>query len=165
MAKLNSFRKLKVYQKLKALHLEVHRETLRFPKFETYEPGSQVRRSSNSAPALIAEGWGSRHTNMYIEAINRALGEVRETQHHIDVAKEKNYPTEERFREHDLRYDECERMLEGLHQSLSEWKGTTRTGKVVREDRIAYGAEHNEPSWLATIAITGKAEEVFTWNP
>jgi hypothetical protein len=43
MAKLNSFRDLKVYQKLKALHLEVHLETLRFPKFESYELGSQVR--------------------------------------------------------------------------------------------------------------------------
>ena len=36
----------------------------------------------------------------------------------------------ERFRELDSRYDECGRMLEGLHQSLSNWKGTTRTGKT-----------------------------------
>jgi len=85
MGQLKSFRDLKVYQKLKALHIEVHNETLGFPKFETYELGSQVRRSSNSAPAQIAEGWGSRHTNIYIEAINRSMGEVRETQHHNSV--------------------------------------------------------------------------------
>jgi four helix bundle protein len=71
MSQLKSFRHLKVYQKLKALHLEVHHETLLFPKFELYELGSQVRRSSNAAPAILAEGWGSRHTNIYIEAINK----------------------------------------------------------------------------------------------
>ena len=153
-----------MYQKLKALHIEVHHETLRFPKFETYELGSQVRRSSNSAPALVAEGWGSRHTNMYIEAINRALGEVRETQHHVEVAKDKNYLTLERFQELDSRYDECGRMLEGLHQSLSEWAGTTRTGKVVREEHAPYGMNSVPPSWPEILSITVAVEEKFPWT-
>lgn len=61
MSQLTSFPELRVYQKLKALHLEVHGESLAFPKFEMYELGSQVRRSSNSAPALVAEGWGRPH--------------------------------------------------------------------------------------------------------
>jgi four helix bundle protein len=56
MSQLASFRDLRVYQKLKALHLEVHGKSLAFPKSEMYELGSQVRRSSNSAPAQIAEG-------------------------------------------------------------------------------------------------------------
>ena len=73
MATLNSFRDLRVYQELCRLHLAVHEESLRFPKFEMYELGSQVRRSSNSAPAILAEGWGSRHTNIYIEAITLHL--------------------------------------------------------------------------------------------
>ena len=107
MSQLASFRDLRVYQKLKALHWEVHGESLAFPKFEMYELGSQVRRSSNSAPALIAEGWGSRHTNRYIEAINRAMGEVRETQHHLDTAKDKHCLTPERFGGLDEGYDHC----------------------------------------------------------
>lgn len=161
MGQLNSFRELKVYQKLKALHLEVHNETLAFPKFEMYELGSQVRRSSNSAPALLAEGWGSRHTNMYIEAINRSLGEVRETQHHIDVAKDKKYLTEPRFQELDTRYDECGRMLEGLHQALSEWRGTTRTGKVVREEQATYGSEAVALDMAQAIETTLEYERDF----
>lgn len=40
MGQLKSFRDLNVYQKLKALHIEIHGETLGFPKFETYELGS-----------------------------------------------------------------------------------------------------------------------------
>lgn len=147
MGQLKSFRDLNVYQKLKALHLEVHRESPGFPKFETYELGSQMRRSSNSAPALVAEGWGSRHTNIYIEAINRSLGEVRETQHHLEVAKDKNYLSEQRFAELDAGYDECGRMLDGLHQALSKWHGTTRTGKVVKEPAAAYAAVSVPPGF------------------
>ena len=59
MGELSSFRDLKVYQKLKALHLEVHTESLGFPKLrDLYELGSQVRRSSNCAPALLAGRMG-----------------------------------------------------------------------------------------------------------
>ncbi|HAL92629.1 MAG TPA: hypothetical protein DCM68_06360 [Verrucomicrobia bacterium] len=161
MGQLNSFRDLKVYQKLKGLHLDVHRESLLFPKFELYELGSQVRRSSNAAPAILAEGWGSRHTNIYIEAINRALGEVRETQHHLDVAKEKTYLTEQRFADLDAGYDECDRMLEGLHQALSEWRGTVRTGKVVREESAMYGSEQVSIGWNQSVEDTLKSEELL----
>jgi four helix bundle protein len=91
MGKINSFRELRVYQELRRLHLVVNEESLMFPKFKMFELGSQVRRSSNAAPAILAEGWGSRHTNIYLEAINRAKGEVRETQHHLDMANAKNY--------------------------------------------------------------------------
>ncbi|MCF6158702.1 MAG: four helix bundle protein [wastewater metagenome] len=62
-----------------------------FPKFELYELGSQLRRSSNSSPANIAEGWNNKHINIYLEGINRALGEIRETRHHIKMASRKGY--------------------------------------------------------------------------
>ncbi|MBU1693301.1 MAG: four helix bundle protein [Verrucomicrobia bacterium] len=161
MSQLKSFRELKVYQKLKDLHVEIHDETMSFPKFELYELGSQARRSSNAAPAILAEGWGSRHTNIYIEAINRALGEVRETQHHLEIAKEKKYITEQRFNDLDTRYDECGRMLEGLHQALSEWRDTTRTGKVVREEFAPYGSEKGSFKWNEAVEVTLHFEENF----
>lgn len=159
MARLESFRDLKVYQRLKELHLEVHRESLEFPKFEMYELGSQVRRSSNAAPAILAEGWGSRHTNIYMEAVNRSLGEVRETQHHIDVARDKQYLTAARFNELDARYDQCGRMLESLYQALNHWRGSVRGGKSVREPRGSYGAE--TPDWDAVVRVTQAIMDEF----
>jgi len=163
MAKLKSFRELRVYQELKRLHLEVHRLTLTFPKFETYELGSQVRRSSNSSPALLAEGWGSRHTNVYIEAVNRSMGEIRETQHHLDIAKEKQYLTPERFAELDAAYESCGRMLERLHEALSEWRGTTRTGDVVQEEIAVYARRPNS-DWEEIMKITEELDRLFTPN-
>lgn len=160
MAGIKSFRDLKVYQELKRLHLEVHRRSLTFPKFEMHELGSQVRRSSNSAPANIAEGWGSRHTNIYLEAVNRALGETRETQHHLEMAWEKGYLTEEQLRELDAGYDSCGRMLESLYEKLTHWRGSTRTS-VLREEGVSY--ELN--AWEEALATTEDPSETDRRSP
>ncbi len=129
MSEVKNFRDLRVYQELFELHLVIHNLTLTFPKLETYELGSQLRRSSNSAPAQIAEGWGSRHTNIYLEAISRSLGEVRESQHHLAVVKRKGYVATDEYESLESRYDACGRMLEKLHQSLSTWRGSVRQPK------------------------------------
>lgn len=92
------------------------------------------------------------------------MGEVRETQHHIDVAKEKKYLTAQRFQELDDRYDECGRMLEGLHQALSQWQGTTRTGSVIQEAHAEYGAKPVSPCLGQLFEITQQFEEAFQWQ-
>ena len=105
------------------LHLEINELSLNFPKFELYELGSQIRRSSNSAPANTAEGWNNQHTNIYLEALNRAIGECQETQHHLSVSFSKKYITQERFKDLDDRYQECIKMLHGLKKSLGYKRG------------------------------------------
>lgn len=154
MAKLISFRELRVFQELRRLHLEVNEESLRFPKFEMFELGSQVRRSSNSAPALLAEGWGSRHTNIYLEAISRSKGEVRETRHHLDMAHAKGYLSQARWFELDAAYEACDKMLERLHQRLSEWRGSTRTSPGIREPVGPYGKGAPVDEWEEIAGIT-----------
>jgi len=124
--KIESYEDLEVYQRLCELHLEVNEMTFDFPKFELFELGSQLRRSSNSAPANIAEGWNNKHTNIYLEGINRAQGEIRETKHHIKMAFKKRYIGEPRYEDLTSRYDECGRMLTGLENSLTSWKSMTK---------------------------------------
>jgi len=109
---------LKVYKKLFKLTLEVDELTMTFPKFEMYELGSQLRRSSNSAPANLAEGFGNKHTNIYLESISRAQGEIRETKHHLQIAHEKKYLTKEKLNYFINSYEECSKMLYGLEKSL-----------------------------------------------
>jgi four helix bundle protein len=119
--KISSFEDMDVYQKLLQLHLEVHELTMTFPKFEMYELGSQLRRSSNSAPANFAEGWNNKHINIYLEGISRALGEIRETKHHLTVAYKKKYFVFEKYNNLIERYDECGKMLHGLENSLNKY--------------------------------------------
>ncbi len=101
---------LAVYNKLFQLTLEVHELTMTFPKVELYELGSQLRRSSNSVPANLSEGFGNKHTNIYLEAISWPQGEIRETIHHLRIANAKKYLSNEKlniFANHRKRDQKC----------------------------------------------------------
>ena len=96
--------------------------SLSFPKFELHELGSQIRRSSNSIAANVAEGWNKKHVMVYWEGINRAQAELQETKHHLYVACRKKYLFEEAHKMYLGRYSECGKMLRGLARSLQKWK-------------------------------------------
>jgi len=55
-----SYKDLEIYQIAHQLGIEIHNFTFLFPKFELYETGSQLRRSSKSISANIVEGYGRR---------------------------------------------------------------------------------------------------------
>jgi four helix bundle protein len=115
---IRSFENLDVYRRLVNLHLEINELTMGFPRYEMHELGSQIRRSSNSIPPNLAEGWNNKHSTMYLESINRAQGELRETKHHLSIAFQKGHIEQEKFEDLYARYDECGRMLHGLKQSI-----------------------------------------------
>jgi len=109
---------LHVYQKLCDLHLEVCEHSHSWPSDEKYELGSQIRRSSNSSPAQLAEKHSDRHVRNKIEGVNRARGEALETVHHLFIASRKKYIEQEEFEAYRSRYHECVRMLNGLERKL-----------------------------------------------
>jgi four helix bundle protein len=82
---------LEVYGMLCQLHIDVCDLTHQWPSEEKYELGSQARRSSNSAPAQLAEKNDDRHIRNKIEGVNRSRGEAAETIHHLYMAKLKGY--------------------------------------------------------------------------
>ncbi|MGY5847032.1 four helix bundle protein [Salegentibacter sp. HM20] len=57
---MKSYRDLDIYNLAFQYAIEVHRISLKLPKFELYEQGSQVRRSSKSIKDNIVEGYGRR---------------------------------------------------------------------------------------------------------
>ena len=81
---------LKVYQMLCDHHIRICDLTRNWPQHERFELGAQVRRSSNSAPANLAEKHGDKHLKNWIEGINRARGECLETIHHLYIAIERD---------------------------------------------------------------------------
>ena len=118
---------LEVYKKLCRLHIDVCDLTHTWPQEEKYELGSQARRSSNSAPAQLAEKNDDRHIRNKIEGVNRSRGEAAETVHHLYMAKLKDYISNSEFRKFQNRYKECIRMLNGLERTLER--------KVPQKDR------------------------------
>jgi four helix bundle protein len=109
---------LHVYQKLCRLHIDVCQLSKSWPAEERFELGSQVRRSSNSAPANLAEKHSDRHVRNKIEGVNRARGETLETIHHLYVAMLKQYIGKQEYDDFRDRFLECVRMLNGLEKTL-----------------------------------------------
>ena len=136
---------LEVYKRLCSLHIEVCNLSHNWPQEEKYELGSQVRRSSNSAPAQLAEKNDDRHIRNKIEGVNRSRGEAGETIHHLFMAKLKGYITEKVYLEFRSRYKECVRMLNGLEKSLER--------KVPERERRWQSAEES--------AVYSVSEEPF----
>jgi four helix bundle protein len=129
---------LHVYRKLCDLHIEVCDLTHQWPPEEKYELGGQVRRSSNSSPAQLAEKNDDRHVRNKIEGVNRSRGEASESIHHLFIARLKSYINEATYRSFRERYKECIRMLNGLEKTLERKLPPKDRRWQVAEDRPSY---------------------------
>jgi four helix bundle protein len=135
---------LDVYKRLCRLHIEVCDLTHGWPQGEKFELGSQIRRSSNSAPAQLAVKNDDRHIRNKIEGVNRSRGEVAETIHHLFMAKLKGYLPETGYTEFRDRYKECIRMLNGLEKTLERKLPKHERHWQIAEEPEGYG-DHHEP--------------------
>ncbi len=57
---MKSYRELEIYKLSYELAIKVHKMSLNLPKYELYEEGNQIRRSSKGITACIVEGYGRR---------------------------------------------------------------------------------------------------------
>ena len=81
-----SYRNLDIYLEARRLAIEVHTMSLTLPKFELYETGSQIRRSSKSVTAMIVEGFARRRYKLdFIRYLIYAIAECDETIVHLDA--------------------------------------------------------------------------------
>lgn len=65
--------------------IEVHGMTMKLPKFELYEEGSQIRRSSKTTKATIVEGYGRKgYKQDWIKFLIYALSSNDETMDHLE---------------------------------------------------------------------------------
>lgn len=82
---MKSYRDLEIYQESKRLAITVHTMTMTLPKFEQFEEGGQVRRSSKSVTSLIVEGYGRRRYKAdFIKYLVFSHAECDETIVHIN---------------------------------------------------------------------------------
>ena len=91
-----SYKKLEIWQLAREVVLEIHKMSLNLPKFEMYEEGSQIRRSSKSVKSNLVEGYGRRnYKNEYIRFITFALASNDETIDHLETLYETDSLTDE----------------------------------------------------------------------
>jgi four helix bundle protein len=79
-----NYKDLELWQIARELSIEIHKMSLSLPKFEMYEEGSQIRRSSKSVRSNIVEGYGRRrYKNEFIKFIVYAIASTDETIDHL----------------------------------------------------------------------------------
>mgnify|MGYP001293300049 CR=1 FL=1 len=82
---MKSFRDLEIYQSSLDLFFQVHPFTLKLPKYEMYELGAQLRRSSDSIHTNIVEGYGRRrYKSDFIKFLVYAHASSLETLCHLE---------------------------------------------------------------------------------
>lgn len=91
-----SYKKLQIWVLAREIVIETHDMSLKLPKFEMYEEGSQIRRSSKTTKATIVEGYGRRRYKQdWIKFLVYALSSHDETMDHLDNLWDTKSLTEE----------------------------------------------------------------------
>jgi four helix bundle protein len=116
---VRSYRDLEIYKLSYSLALEVDKMTRTLPRYEFSEEGSQIRRSSKSIPANIAEGYGrKRYRGEYVRFTVYALSSCDETTVHLDFLHDCGHidsSTHQHFAEE---YDKLGRMIHNFLKAI-----------------------------------------------
>jgi len=111
--KSKGFEDLKIWQLARRLMIECHRIADALPPQERYDLAPQMRRSSKSVMANIAEGYGRYHYLDSLRFYYYARGSLNETINHLITAHDLAYISDARYQElYDLGR-ETERALNG----------------------------------------------------
>ena len=131
-----SYRDLEVWQLARSLTVEIHEMTIvLLPRFEMYEVGAQIRRSSKSVRSNIVEGYGRRRYKQdFIRFLTYALSSCDETRDHLEVLRESGSLADEDV------YSKLSAGLETLGKKLNNLITSVEHGhRSVREPMMEYG--------------------------
>ena len=113
---------LPVYQAAFEMAMEVFRLSQAFPKEEAFSLTNQIRRSSRSVCANIAEAWRKRRSEAhFISTLTISEAEAAETQVWLQFAVECNYLASDLARPLYHRYDEILAQIVHLIQNPTPW--------------------------------------------
>jgi len=139
---------LAVWQKAHELMLFVHQHVVpRLPREEKWNLADQLRRSSQSVGANIAEGYGRFYYQDNVRFCYNARGSLVETINHLITARDLNYiPIDVYQHARDLA-DEVYRLIHGYIAYLKKSRqgvGEPGANLIVRESTIEYEIQSDE---------------------
>lgn len=113
---------LEVYKKAFALAVDVFELSKSFPKEERYSLVDQIRRSSRSVCANLAEAWRKRrYEAAFISKLSDSEAEAAETQVWLQFAVECAYADRDRVRQLYSNYDEVIAMTVHMIHHPEKW--------------------------------------------
>jgi four helix bundle protein len=112
---VQSYRSLTSYKYAIDLADRIFHVSLKFPKEETYSLTDQIRRSSRSIGAQIAEAWGKRrYVKHFVSKITDAYSETYETEHWLFMAYRCKYLNNEEFNRLSIICHQLSQLLGGM---------------------------------------------------
>lgn len=111
---MRDFRTLKVWENAHYLTLEIYKATATFPRNELYGLTSQMRRSSVSIPANIAEGCGRGSNSDLARFLQIAFGSASELEYHLLLAHDLGFIDDITHGQLTTQVTEIKRMLSSL---------------------------------------------------
>lgn len=130
------FWELEVYKKQRVMAREVFELTIKFPGDERFSLRDQIRRSSRSVGANIAEAWAKRlYPKSFVSKLSDADGEQQETVHWLICSRDCNYLTLEESMSVRLKCEEIGRML---HSMIQKAESFTSQSSRLHEDGSPY---------------------------
>lgn len=146
---VQSLKKLQVWVRAKDFAVKVYKQVLPLlPQEEKWSLNQQLRRSSTSVSANIAEGHGRFYYQDNVRFCYNARGSLEETLSHLIFSFEAGFVPEPLYKEFESEGEEIEKMLNGYIAFLKKSKqGENEPGAnhKVREEAELYGTEISEP--------------------
>ncbi len=120
--KIQKHTELDVYKKAFDVAMNIFEASKVFPKEETYSLTDQIRRSSRSVCANLAEAWRKRrYEAAFVAKLSDAESEAAETQVWLEFAVKCNYLDRDRGGPLYQTYDEILRMLVAMINTPQSW--------------------------------------------
>jgi four helix bundle protein len=120
--KIQQHTDLEVYKKAFDAAMAIFEATKKFPKEEIYSLTDQIRRSSRSVCANLAEAWRKRrYKAAFISKLSDAEGEAAETQVWLEFAVSCGYLNRDGSASLYQTYDEILRMLVAMINRPQSW--------------------------------------------
>ena len=122
MSTVRTYRDLDVYKNAMELAMQVFHLTKNFPAEERYSLTDQIRRSSRSVCANIAEAWRKRrYAAAFVSKLSDAETEAAETQVHAEIAWRSGYLQQETFADLDNADDKVMGQLVKMMEQPEKW--------------------------------------------
>ena len=115
---MQDFRKLEVWQIAHAMTLSIYRVIKDFPAEERFGLTSQLRRSSSSVGANLAEGCGRSSDADFARFVQIAMGSASEVEYHLLLARDLDYLSENEHHNLEGEAQRVKRMLAALLKTL-----------------------------------------------
>ena len=119
---IRHFRDLEVYRRAFDAAMEIFQLTKRFPAEERYSLTDQIRRSSRSVCANLAEGWRKRkYQAVFRNKITDSMMEASETQCWLEFSLECDYILSSVFDKLDNEYEQIIAMLNSMEMNAQKF--------------------------------------------